>query len=282
MPLNDVALVTRNYNNYKMTLQCILDLKESSDEEIGQIIVVDDCSTDNSVMMLKKSLPEIKIIEMTRFSEYCICFNKGVEAAIDHGAEFIQIVNNDTKTFTTNFVDHMKKKFEEHPKLGVVGSLVYDYEKNVRTSGEGFQRYGIFVDIPTEGFMVSRKVVSEIGLFDPKLVRHLEDYDFLIRMRKAGYWSTNCNQASFDHLGGGTSKKMVWVPNYYRMRNIIWFLKRHGYEYSFLQKLRIIYGFSNKSRMLAKQDLQQKKPFRGMAIITAALCGALIGIIKRW
>ena len=61
---------------------------------------------------VKKSLPEIKIIEMTRFSEYCICFNKGVEAAIDHGAEFIQIVNNDTKNFTKNFLYHLKKNLK--------------------------------------------------------------------------------------------------------------------------------------------------------------------------
>ena len=282
MCLKDIAVVTRNYNNYAITIQCILDVKNSSKSDIGQIIIVDDCSTDNSVIELRKALPDVCVIEMPKFSEYCVCFNIGVNEAIEKGANYIQIVNNDTKNFTPSFLNEMKSKFKDRPQIGIVGSLVYDYEKNIRTSSGGFHRYGIFVDIPTEGYMLSRKAIQKVGLFDPKLVRHLEDYDLLIRLRKAGFWSVTCDSASFDHLGGGTSKKMMWVPNYYRMRNIVWFLKRHGYDYKLSEKLRIIYGFSNKSRKLAGIDFKKKKFLRGNVIIFAAFCGTIIGFFRKW
>ena len=97
MCLKDIAVVTRNYNNYAITIQCILDVKNSSKSDIGQIIIVDDCSTDNSVIELRKALPDVCVIEMPKFSEYCVCFNIGVNEAIEKGANYIQIVNNDTK-----------------------------------------------------------------------------------------------------------------------------------------------------------------------------------------
>ena len=279
--LEDVAVVTRNYNAYDLTSEFLKSL-QNLNEKVGQIIVVDDASTDDSALLIKENYPDILLIQLEKFSEYCISFNRGVAKAFDNGAKFVLIVNNDTKNFSKDFFSEMVSCFNKNERVGLVGSLVYDFEDNVLTSADGFVRYGLYVDIPTEGYMISKKCFETVGLFDEKLVRHLEDYDLLIRIRKAGFWSHTCSSVSFDHLGGGTSKKMIWVPNYYRMRNIVWYLKRYGHQFSFTEKLRIEIGFSNKSRQLALQDFNKGLYLRAALILTAACCGFLVGQLTKW
>ena len=97
----------------------------------------------------------------------------------------------------------MLEEFQRDEKVGLVGSLVYDYEGRRRSAGTPDTRLGVFVDTPTEGYVFSRKVLEHVGLFDEQLVRYFEDFDYLIRMRAAGFKSVCALSVSFDHLGGG-------------------------------------------------------------------------------
>lgn len=279
--LTDVAVVTRNYNNYIMTSACIDEILNCGDN-LGNIIVIDDCSSDGSFELLKNNYPNIIIFRMNKFSEYCKCFNQGIKIALARGANYIQIINNDIRNISQNFFEEMKKPFLTHNRVGLVGSRCYDYEKTILTSIEPKIRMGLYVDIPTEGYMFSRAVIEEVGLFDEKLVRHLEDYDYLIRLRLKGFSSKFCDKASFEHLGGGTSKKMFFVPNYYRMRNIVWYLKRYGFEYTTIKKLRISLGFSNKSRMLANKQIKAGNLHKAFVIYFAMFSGLFVGVFTKW
>lgn len=279
--MDRVFAVTRNYNNEEMTRGCIEEIQNAGLSS-ANIIVVDDCSTDASLGNLKADFQNVKFVEMARFSEYCICFNRGIESAIANGADYIQIINNDIRNISPNFFREMVNTFKLHPRIGLVGSKVFDYHENVLTGIKPSIRMGLYVNVPTEGYMFSKEVIENVGLFDEKLVRHLEDYDYIHRMRTLGFLTQYCDTASFEHLGGGTSSKMLVVPNYYRMRNIVWYLKRYGYNYSWLQKLRIALGFGNKCAAIINKKANEGKYFDAMIVLSAAVSGLLAGYLRKW
>lgn len=279
--MDGVFAVTRNYNNEEMTRGCIEAICNAG-LSLANIIVVDDCSSDVSLRNLRAEFQDVHFVEMERFSEYCICFNRGIEAALAMGADYIQIINNDIRNISPNFFREMVSTFKRHPRIGLVGSKVFDYNENILTGIEPSIRMGLYVNVPTEGYMFSKEVIDKVGLFDERLVRHLEDYDYIHRMRTLGFITEYCDTASFEHLGGGTSSKMLVVPNYYRMRNIMWYLKRYGYNYSRLRKLRIALGFGNKCAGIIKNKSKQGKYLEAVIVLSAAISGLMVGYLRKW
>ena len=56
-----VTVIVASYNNEKFIKKCLNSILNQTHKRI-EIIVVDDCSTDNSVQILKKFKKKIKLI----------------------------------------------------------------------------------------------------------------------------------------------------------------------------------------------------------------------------
>ena len=237
--LPKVSVIIRNQNKFSLSSECIKSLKKLTYPNFN-IIVVDDGSIDDSPDRLKKAFPYIILIRNRKYLGYCKANNIGIREAIEKGAEYMFLLNNDTKDFSQNYLEEVIKVFEKDGKIGLVGSKVLDFKGNIIWGGEDHKKLGVARNTPDCGFIIRSELFKEIGLLDESLFRYFEDLDFIIRLRKAGYKTIFVPSVKFAHMVGGTTSQVGFVFHYYRVRNIFLFLKKHGAEMSLLSKVKNI------------------------------------------
>ena len=84
-----VGIILVNYNGYKETEECIESIKESNANDY-QIIVVDNCSTDDSRQKLRtyESDPIVKVLYSDKNGGFSYGNNIGIKYAAQHMFEF--------------------------------------------------------------------------------------------------------------------------------------------------------------------------------------------------
>jgi len=106
-PLIHVVLV--NYNGYEDTIECINSLQYGSYVNY-KIVIVDNGSTDHSIEKLSHLSGNVFLIKSSENLGFAGGNNLGVKYALDHEAEFIVLLNNDTvvgKYFLIEMVSKM-------------------------------------------------------------------------------------------------------------------------------------------------------------------------------
>ncbi len=92
--VKSISVVIPNYNGRSLleaNLPPLLQALEHSGVDY-EIIISDDCSTDNSVDFLKQEYPEIKLLEAGQNGGFATNINRGIVAA---GKELVLILNSD-------------------------------------------------------------------------------------------------------------------------------------------------------------------------------------------
>jgi teichuronic acid biosynthesis glycosyltransferase TuaG len=78
-----VSIITPNYNSEKFITECIDSVRNQTYKK-WELIIIDDCSTDNSVSIIKKlqaTDARIKLIKLNKNSGPAVARNKGIEEA---------------------------------------------------------------------------------------------------------------------------------------------------------------------------------------------------------
>jgi GT2 family glycosyltransferase len=276
-----VSIVMRNKNRFSLTSECIKSLKKLTYPNF-EIIVVDDASTDNSPKRLKKAFPHIILLQNKEYLGYCKGLNIGIHQALKNGADYVFLINNDTKDFSKNYLDEIIKIFTENDKIGLIGSKVVDFNGKEIWWGQVHKihnRLGVNSNIPGCGFVVRSTVFEKIGLLDEGLFRFFEDLDFIIRLRKAGYKTAFTSSVKYAHLGGGTTSRVGFEFHYYRIRNIFIFLRRHGTRMSLLEKISRIIGLVSLHIIILVRCIIHGNLRNVFSIINAMLRGAITGLV---
>ena len=126
-----VSIILLNWHGWRDTIAC-LDSLVSQDYNDYRVLVVDNGSTDDSVARIRAAHPEIPIMETGRnlgFSGGC---NVGVRRALEDGADYVWLLNNDT-TVDPQALSAMVAVAEADPRVGAVGSVLYGYGRQNRT-----------------------------------------------------------------------------------------------------------------------------------------------------
>lgn len=243
----DVWAVTVNWNRGEDTLECIRSLEEAG---VRKLIVVDNGSTDNSISLISEEAPWAIILEMKENAGYVRGMNAGLAWAMERGAEFILMMNNDAVA-TRGMVDTLLHCFREHPRAGIAGPMIlYHNTSKVWFAGGHFNRIWGYTthpmmdkDPPTcqesrkvdfiSGcvMMVKAEVLREIGLLDPSYWMYMEDVDLCIRAERAGYECWYVPSAIAYHKVSSSSGRMGSnymspLRSYYYARNML--LLVHG------------------------------------------------------
>lgn len=234
-----VSIVMLAHNGFPLSSSCLKSLKKLTYPNYD-VIVVDDASTDDSPQRLKEAFPDVTLIRNKRCMGYCGGFNVGIREALKNKADYIVIAQNDSKDYSVNYLEEVVKAFTGDNKVGLVGSKVFTFEGKIAWGGENHERFGIFMNTPTCGYVIKGEVFEKIGLFDETLFIFFEDLDFIKRLRKAGYKTTFVSTVSYAHRSAGTMARFSFLYNYYRVRNIFWFAKKYSADISLMGKLREI------------------------------------------
>jgi len=215
------SIIIPVYNKFPYTLACLQSLAQHAGNGDFEVIVVDDCSSDET----REALAGIGGIR-TLHNEHNLGFigacNAGAAAA--RGA-FLVFLNNDTQV-TAGWLDALLNTFDQHRDVGLVGAkLVYPDGRLQEAGGIVFSdasgwNYGRFGDPrdPAYNFVrevdycsgaaiaLRRSLFEQLGGFDTRYApAYYEDTDLAFQVREAGLRVLYQPASTVIHFEGITS-----------------------------------------------------------------------------
>lgn len=201
-----VYIILVNYNTCDDTIECIKSIKQIYYENY-KIIVVDNASMDNSYDRLKNIFPNDLIINSNENLGFAGGNNIGIGKALENGAEYVLLLNNDT-VVEKDFLNQLVSTFDENLNIGIVGCKINYYnKKDIINYAGGEILWEKFTtnffrtdekDDKTEevkeitfvsgcAMMISEKVFNDIGVLDDSYFMYYEDTDFCAKASEKGY-----------------------------------------------------------------------------------------------
>lgn len=241
-----VISVILNTNRRDDTLECLDSLQRNSYPS-HRVILLDNHSTDGSVVAIRESYPEVQIIELVENLGYAGNNNVGIEEALRDGADWVLILNEDT-ILDPNCLTELVKVGEGDPQIGVVGPMVYHHsEPSVIQSAGGIlgkywqsQHLGKNEDDrgqfrtphPVEwisgcAILVRRAAIEQSGMLDASFFIYWEETEWCIRIARAGWKIIHVPGAKLWHKGVQREYQPKPSFTYYGTRNHLLTLSKH-------------------------------------------------------
>ncbi len=127
-----ISVVIPNYNGQSLLAQVLPSVYNalSTINNSYEVIVVDDCSTDNSIAFIETHFQEVKIICNSHNLGFSNTVNKGIFAAQN---DLLLILNNDVKLLP-HYFEHQFHFFTMPDTFGV-NATIYDWDSDVLQGG---------------------------------------------------------------------------------------------------------------------------------------------------
>lgn len=122
-----VFIIILNWNGKTDTLACLNSLQKITYSN-QEVVVIDNGSSDDSVAQIKTLYPEVIILETGENLGYAEGNNVGIRYALEHHAEFILLLNNDT-IVAPDVLDQLANAALQNPEAGVFGATLFYMDK---------------------------------------------------------------------------------------------------------------------------------------------------------
>jgi GT2 family glycosyltransferase len=284
-----------NWNLKEDTTACIQSLVTAGASP-AQIIVVDNGSTDGSAAFLRAHFgPLLNLIESERNLGFAAGNNLGIQYALDQGAEWVFLVNNDTEV-AASCLTEFAAAIADQPTYAVLAPLILYYDDPDRIWYLGdhvlpgslitINRYHNQLDqdrfpslIPVDflsgcGLLLRRDVLEEVGMFNPDFFMYGEDVELCWRIRQAGFWLACVTSAKMWHKVSVSSRRDRPAERYWRIRNQIRFYRLYaqGWQVPVMVLFTLI-----RALRLGLQDVIQGQP----KLIQSLVKGYIRGWLNR-
>lgn len=238
-----VVTVVLNWNGRDDTLACLESLRRL-DWSRHETIVVDNGSSDGSAEAIEARHPEATVIATERNLGFAEGNNVGLRAALEAGADYVLLLNNDTLV-APDLLAQLVSEAESRPDAGVICPLIYYLDPpdriwyagarfdarrghNGRHTGYGETDRGQYDRVREIGratgaaMLVRRSVIEEVGLLDGELFLQVEDVEWSLRMRRAGWRIFFAPAGKVWHrVSVATGGEHAPATAYYEMRNTL-------------------------------------------------------------
>ncbi len=225
---------------------CLESVTKSIQTIDAEIIVVDNCSQDESCELVNLYFPNVKLIANAHNDGFSKGNNIGIKEA---QGEYICLLNPDTAVSENTF-EHLLNFAQAHPDCGAIGPKLIDgcgrflpeSKRNIPTPKVALQKlvnrskayYANLpedaegpVDILVGAFMLMRRDrYWEVGGLDEDYFMYGEDIDLSYKFIKAGYQNYYVGSETVLHYKGeSTAKNSTYRKRFYGAMMI--FYKKH-------------------------------------------------------
>ena len=250
-PSSRIAIVILNWNGATMLEHYLPGILEHS--KGAEVIVADNASTDDSVKMLSRDFPDVRVIALSRNWGYAGGYNqafKVIETTNERNGqpspEYYILLNSDVRV-EEGWLEPMVQYMDKHPEVAVCQPKILSDVFPTRFEYAGacggyLDKYGypycrgrIFNTIEKdEGqydsvkevlwasgacMMIRSQDYWNAGTLDRKFFAHQEEIDLCWRLNILGRKVVCIPQSKVYHLGGGTLPKGNPKKTYLNFRN---------------------------------------------------------------
>jgi len=247
--LASIFAVVANWNGGEGNLECLRSLLAQGLPE-SNLVFVDNGSIDGSLALVRGKHPALRVIENRTNLGFGEASNQGARLALELGARAVFFVNNDVE-LAPGTLARLGAELDQRSKAGIVGPRVLTkadptrvwcaggmltWRENLSTlcghlqpDGPEWRTTRAVDYVPGCALLVRREVLERVGMFDAEFFAYMEDVDFCLRARGAGFevWLVGdaaALHASSSATGGGYNPRRKWMMGV----NSIWFLRRHA------------------------------------------------------
>ena len=267
-----VSIIILNWNRKKDTIECLESIEklQISDFKL-EIVVVDNASSDGSQKAVEQAFKNLakknvfcKQIRNKTNLGFAAGNNVGMKYALDSGADYLLVLNNDTEV-NEDLIKKLLEVANEHPKAGVISPKIYfakgfefhkkrykkqDLGKVIWYAGGDMDWDNVYgsnysvdevdkvdkgqfektkeTDFATGACMFLRsKALENVGLFDEKYFMYLEDVELSQKLKKKDWEVLYTPKTKIWHKVAQSSCIGSDSNDYYITRNRFLFGMRH-------------------------------------------------------
>ena len=233
----DLSVIIVNYNVRQFLENALASVKRALEGLQGEIIVVDNASTDGSAEMIRSKFPDVTVIENRENVGFARANNTGLK--LSRGRYFL-LINPDT-IVQEDTIHVMLRFFAEHPDAGLAGCKILNPDgsfqlpcrRSIPTPWVAFTkifglsaifpksrlfgRYNLTYLDPDESYpvdavsgsfmMMSRETYEKVGGLDESFFMYGEDLDWCYRVSRAGFTVYYVHSTKIVHFKGESTKR---------------------------------------------------------------------------
>ena len=210
-----VTIVLPTYNSMPFLERCLSSLQQL-DYAAYDVLVVDDCSSDNTVTYIRQNYPQVRVIALPARSGHSAACNAGISGT---DARYVYIVEHHTVVMPDTLQRLMGAILAEAEAAICYSRQINIYDAHtVAVEGKRFAHYvvnqqcerelhervdaekfaaehcltqsGDPVDVTSAGtfsYLIDTEKFTDIGLFDEDYFIHINDYELTLRVKAAGW-----------------------------------------------------------------------------------------------
>ncbi len=207
-------------------------------------ICVDNGSTDGSDDVVAERLPEVELVRTGANLGFAGGNNVGIRRALEQGADWVLLLNNDAVA-EPGLSDALAAAAAARPDAGLLAcKILFPDGVTVQYAGASFNaRLGYSGRVDVDGLdelrdvgradgaalAISRAALERAGLLDETLFLYVEDVEWSLRVRRAGFAVVLVPDARVRHKGSTASGGRSSTTNlYYDTRNTIVVSERYA------------------------------------------------------
>jgi len=218
-----VHAIVVSWNGAHLLPDCLRALLAQEAPARVHPVVVDNGSADGTAELMLRDFPLVEHLRLDSNLGYGRANNQAMRRALDAGAEFVALINNDVE-LEPGWLRLLLEAAGAHPEAGLfTGTLLFRGEERVNSTGIRIDAFGRAMDrdfyLPLAALqtqdgpvigvsggaaLLRASMLREIGLFDPGYFAYYEDVDLSLRATRAGSKSWYVRSAVARHHFGAS------------------------------------------------------------------------------
>lgn len=258
----DLSVIVANYNTRDLLEGCVESIYKATKKIKFEVIVVDDCSPDDSADMIRKKFPDVHLIVNGNNLRYSKTNNKGLDASV---GRYALLLNSDVVVQDGAF-DSLVQFMDETPEAAAAGPKLLNDDYTVQHCIRSFpglfpmllqtlnfhnlfpsnrftdkyyntkfdyEKAQVVDSIGTTAFIIRRSTWETYGKLDEKFPLHFVDLAYCYMLRENNQKVYYYPGAEILHYGSATinmsGKKEIGIQHKaLRLFYDTYFSKKHS------------------------------------------------------
>lgn len=228
MKMKQIAVIILNWNGAGLLREFLPSVVANTNAELADVIVADNGSTDDSLLVLRDEFPQVKVLEFPENYGFAEGYNRAVAAT---RYPMTLLLNSDVEV-PEGWIEPLAAYMGANPECGACQPKILSYKDKgsfeyagasgglLDRNGYPYCRGRLFdttekdrgqYDTPMKvmwasgaALLVRSALYEEVGGLDKEFFAHMEEIDLCWRIRLAGFSIAVVPAASVRHLGGGS------------------------------------------------------------------------------